>query len=391
MRIAFLTYTNLYDTKRYFGNHLAKALKKKGVEVQILDGNAKEFDDELFKIACNPHLIDFTCSFNSQTPTDEGQFLSDLICVPHIFFNLDPLYYYRNAFKSPYMIISCADHFDCEYARARGFEKVFFLGHAVDQELSFEPKQERPYDVVFIGSCYDHETLRKYWRENLPKETVKIIENAIDIVLGDNKTPLFSAVELAMNERAIDHAHDDKVASIAIYVDNYVRGKDRTELIRSIKKAHVHVFGDIAVWRHEKPILDWSHSLAGMKNMTLHPGVSYEESLTITKQSKISLNSMPFFKNGTHERIFSSLACGSLPITTDNLWIREHFEHGKDILIYKPNQWGEVDDMVNSYLADPKKREELVMKGREKVMHNHTWDVRAQQLLENWEWLRKQR
>lgn len=388
MQIALLTHTNLYESKRYFASMLAKALERAEVKFDLIDGSTIESQQREFTKASNPALTDFTCSFNSQIPSDDGRFICDLTGVPHIFFNLDPLFYSRNAFRSKYMIIACVDYFDCEYARSRHFENVFFWGHAVDRELSPTPNQERPYDVVFVGSCYDHETLRQYWRKSLPAETVKVIEIAIDIVLGDNKTPLFNAVEQALNERGVNPAHDDKIASLAYYVDNYVRGKDRIELIRSIKKAHVHVFGGTAYWRKEEPILDWSHSLAGMKNVTLHPAVSFEESLTIIKQSKICLNSMPFFKNGTHERIFSSLACGSLPITTDNLWIRDNFEHGKDLLIYPPNYKGEVNDMVNSYLANPAKREQVVITGREKVMRYHTWDIRVQQLLDHWEKLK---
>jgi spore maturation protein CgeB len=391
MRITVLTHNNLYESKRYFGKMFAEALVRAGHEINVVDGDSIESQEKEFKKACNPALTDFTCSFNSQIPTDDGKFICDFTGVPHVFFNIDPLYYYRDTFNSPYMMVSCVDHFDVEYAHARGFKKAFFFGHAVERDLSPEPHQERPYDVVFIGSCYDHETLRKYWRENLAPETVKVIENAIDIVLGDNKTPVFTAVENALREKGMDLQHDNKIVSLAHYVDNYVRGKDRVELIRSIKKAQIHVFGGTAYWRKEPEILDWNHSLASQKNVTIHPAVTFKDSLSILKQSKICLNSMPFFKNGTHERIFSGLACGSLPITTDNLWIRDHFTQGEDILLYRhaPEGWKEVDEIVNDYLADPVKRERIVSRGREKVMRYHTWDVRVQQLMDNWERITK--
>ncbi|QLH36187.1 MAG: glycosyltransferase family 1 protein [Parachlamydiaceae bacterium] len=113
----------------------------------------------------------------------------------------------------------------------------------------------------------------------------------------------------------------------------------------------------------------------------MHPPVLMEQSYSIIKQSKIYLNSMPFFKNGTHERIFLSFACGSLPITTDNLWVHDHFKQGEEILVYRSNHWAEADEMVNVFLADNIKREEIIRKGRKIVMENHTWDIRAQELL----------
>ena len=90
-----------------------------------------------------------------------------------------------------------------------------------------------------------------------------------------------------------------------------------------------------------------------------------------------------FFQNGTHERIFTGLACGALPITSDNLWVRKNFVHGEDILIYPPKQWQEVNSWVENYLNNPAKRQQLVDKGRQKVMREHTWDVRAEQLLQH--------
>ncbi|QLH36185.1 MAG: hypothetical protein HWD61_08645 [Parachlamydiaceae bacterium] len=88
MRIAFLTHSNLYDSKRYFTQCLAKALERAGVETKILDDSSIEFKEELMKIACNPSLTDFTASFNSQTPTSEGKFLCDFTGIPHIFLML---------------------------------------------------------------------------------------------------------------------------------------------------------------------------------------------------------------------------------------------------------------------------------------------------------------
>lgn len=280
------------------------------------------------------------------------------------------------------------DHFDCDYVRSHHFEKVFFWGHAVEKELAPLPKQERPYDVVLLGSCYDHENLRAFWHQKMSKNDIKIIEAAVEIVLSSISTPLYEAVKQSMLQNGLHFESVEelemKLHGYAYYVDNYMRGKDRTELIRSIKKAQVHVFGNVC-WRTEEPLLGWEHSLKGMKNVTIHQAVNFEKSLEIQKLSKISLNSMPFFKNGTHERIFTGLACGALPITSDNLWIRENFTHNKNILIYPPKGWAQVDSWVEDYLNHPAKLKEIVHEGREKVMREHTWDVRVQQLFDNFE------
>lgn len=385
MHVVILTNYNLYESKRHFSVKLAEALERLGVEVTLIDFQTLEQQSEELRRASNPNETIFTCSFNSMIPSKEGKLMSDYTGVPHIAFFVDPAICYREVLKSNNSIITCVDHFDCEYVLSQNFKKVFFWPHAVEKELSADPEQERPYDVVFLGTCYDHENLRNYWRERMSSREVQTIETAVEDVLSDNETPLYKAVRESMLHHGLGQPEGDefekKIYYYLNFADNYMRGKDRTELIRSIKNAHVHVFGDIS-WRVEKPIQGWDHSLKGMKNVTIHPPVAFQECLEILKQSKICLNSMPFFKNGTHERIFTGLACGALPITSDNLWVRNNFSHGEDILIYKPKQWHEVDAWVNDYLSDPSKLKQVVEKGREKVMKEHTWDIRAKQLLQ---------
>ena len=53
---------------------------------------------------------------------------------------------------------------------------------------------------------------------------------------------------------------------------------------------------------------NWGDELREHKNIVVHPAVTYEQGLEIRKKLQICLNSMPFFKHGTHERIFNGLA-----------------------------------------------------------------------------------
>jgi hypothetical protein len=391
MHVAILTNYNLYESKRYFCKHFAEALHRLGIETTIID--LKTLQDQAFdfKRATDITETTFTCSFNTILPDDNNQYLPDASGVPHIAFLVDPAIYYREMLRSKNMILTCVDHFDCNFIKERGFKNTFFWGHGIESTLGEEGPAEKVYDVVLIGSCYDHETLQDYWRRNMTPGEVECIEEAIDIVLRDNSTPLYLAVRNTFLQHGLQAENpielDNKIAFYATFVDNYTRGKDRTKLIRSIKNAEVHVFGSTC-WRTEKPIFGWNKSLEGMKNVVIHSDVTFPESLRILKQSKICLNSMPFFKNGTHERLFTGLACHSLPITSDNLWVRNNFRHQEDILIYAPQQWDKVNDWVDDYLGNPQKLAQVVAAGREKVMKEHTWDVRVRQLFTNLEQIR---
>lgn len=375
--ILFIVNYNLYESKRYFTEKLIEALKRRGILCHTLDlqwDTPKEWQAKLGS-GRKPDLI---CSFNRAVYENSGEFFWDRYKVPFLSILVDPALYDINLINSAYSIISCVDRLDCAYIRDRGFNRVFFWPHAVEAELS-PGNKERLYDVVALGSSYDPDGLRHSWQQKYPDSFTDIIEGAAQIALADRSIPFWEATDLAL-KNVKEGIESIDLIKLYTLVDNYIRGMDRVELIRSIKDARVHIFGGTC-WREETPIYGWTHYFGNNPNVTIHPSIPFQETLEVLKQSKICLNSMPFFKDGTHERIFTGLACGCLPITTDNMWVSENFIDGKELILYKPLQWSDVNEKVNYYLANPQEREAIAAAGRRKVIANHTWDNRVEELL----------
>jgi spore maturation protein CgeB len=369
---------NLYESKRYFSHRLAEALERYGITTKIIDLDSDRPDEWLKRVDAR-QKPDLVCSFNRTFPDEKGQFFWDRYQVPGLSFLVDPVIYDLNLLASPYSLISCVDQKDCELVQSRAFDRVFFWPHAVERELAPLPEDPRPYDVVFLGSSYDPEGLRQAWKRRYSAPMQALIDEATERTLAEIETPFWKAVQRAMERFSIELSFEEFI-KICGEVDYYVRGIDRLELIRSIKAAEVHVFGGTC-WREDTPILGWAHYLGKLPNVTLHPAVSFPESLQILKQSKICLNSMPFFKKGTHERLFTGLACGSLVLTMDNLWVQDNFAAGQELLTYQSTQWPLVNELVNHFLHHTKEREDIVARGRQKVMKEHTWDRRVEQLV----------
>jgi glycosyltransferase involved in cell wall biosynthesis len=353
---------------------LAEAFERKGIHAPIFDCQR---DTALIRTSEKP---DFSLSFNRSIADPKGHFFWDYQPFPHLSILVDPSFYDLNIIRSPNSIISCVDHFDCRFLNMHGFTRTFFFPHAVERELQAEEDQERPYEIVLFGSCYDPDSLKAIWRAHLKDYESQLVELAIDIGLSNRATTFWEATALAIAQLGIDPTRLS-LRTINSYVDNYMRGIDRLELVRAVRHAELHVFGGTC-WREETPILGWSRYLGNMPNVTVHPAVPFPESLEILKRSKICLNSMPFFKNGTHERIFTGLAAGCLPMTTDNVWTHENFTDGKDILVYRPKFWNEIDERISFYLGNETERKVVAACGREKVMREHTWDNRVDLLLE---------
>lgn len=379
VKICLLVCYNLYSSKLYFTEKLAQALRRKGIDVKVLQWPSGPVPDYVLEAVRREKPL-LTASFNQPAPLSDKSYFFENLQIPHLTLLLDPAIYELNLATSPYAIVSCVDKNDCQLFQSVPFERVFFLPHGVEKELSFDSNIERTFEVVFSGTCYDPDNLRQWWLKNYPQNVVKIIEEAVEIGLSDNHTHFYQAVMQSLLFNRVSPKEVD-VLRIAYFVDFFMRGKERIDLIKSITDAQVHIFG-APTWREELPIKTWEDYFKDQKNVIIHPAVEYTESLEILKKTKICLNSMPMFKNGSHERIFASLACGALPLTSDNLFVRDHFIEDEDLLLFQYSHLHEVNEKINHYLTNEKDRLKLVESGRKKVMNEHTWDHRAEKIVE---------
>lgn len=268
-RVSILTNYNLYESKRHFSQKLAEAMNRKGIETQLIDVDEGPLKLDAIRgiQSFNPT---FTCSFNTLLPLSDEKYLWDFLQKPHISFLLDPLFYAMDLTRSPYSLLTVVDKNDVQEALLPNFDRIYFWGHAVERELLEEPlQQDRPYDVVFLGSCYDYESLRTSWQQRNPEGMNRVLEDAIDLIFSDNRCSLAKALATAWEHSKLD-PHQADFVSLFYYLDMYTRGRDRVELIRAIKDVPVHVFGELS---KDTPVgfLGWEPYLEANKNVTVHP------------------------------------------------------------------------------------------------------------------------
>lgn len=376
-RIAFIVNYNQYESKLYFTQKLAEALERLGVETASIELDGGKWTPEVYR-EIRLFDPDFTCSFNSFFSFN-GVYPWDMMQLPHLAVLLDPAFYSADLTRSKYIFLSSVDKQDCSWLQGNQFNRIFFWPHATEK-VELSPNQDKIYDVVFLGTFTDFEALKLVWEQELSDPLKKVLISASERVLSDNSTSLTQALADSFQESKLNPAGVD-FKRLFYFLDNYTRGKDRFEAINNIKDAHVHIFGEPS-WNNPFESVSWTTYLGSRTNITIHPPISYAASFDVMKQSKICLNSMPFFKYGSHERIFNALACGALPLTMDNLYVREAFVPGKDLITYLPGQWSAINDQVNQILGNDSLRQEMINAGRQKVLEQHTWDNRAQELLD---------
>jgi glycosyltransferase involved in cell wall biosynthesis len=378
-KVCLLTNFNFYESKRHFTQKLAEAMGRHGLETLVIDVDQKALEAAAVR-DIRAFAPDFTCSFNSFSPIAEGTFLWDYLEIPHLSLLVDPSFYSTTLINSPYSIISCVDRSDCDAVRSSGFERVFFLPHGVEKELAPDDNVQRTHDVVFLGSCYDYESFRNTWQKQFKPALCRVLEDAADIVFSDETVSLGEALVQAWNAARLDPIDVD-FSLLYYYLDNYTRGKDRVELIRAIRDVPVHVFGTL---ENDNTIakLDWEHYLGKQKNVILHPAVPFSKSMEVLKRSKVVLNSMPFFRDGSHERIFTGLACGAGVVSSNSRYLREQFKEGEGVAFYASKHRSGAEGQIAAWLQDEKRLKEAVAHGRARVMKAHTWDQRVEVLLQ---------
>lgn len=380
-KICFIANYNQYESKRYFTQQLADALVQRGIEVNVIDIEEQVLGVEAVKFIKNVKP-DLTCSYNSLLPMSNGQFLWDFLEIPHLSILLDPVLYSVGLTRSPLSLISCVDRSDQESLQSLGFKFSFFWPHAASPNEMIPSTVERPYDVVLIGSCYDYESLRVNWKYELSPHEVEIVENAVEIFLSGNDISLSEALSQACNNCKVDLEKEKAdLLTLFYFLDYFTRGKDRVDLVRSIRDAKVHIFGDLAQ-DIRGSMLGWNHYLRGQQNVTIHPPLRFDESLDMLKKSKICLSSAPFFRNGSHERVFNALACGAIPFSSESLYLRQSFQDSGGVLFYQSNRMESINEQINAILRDDQQRHAQVKKGQECIKAKHTWGCRADEFIQ---------
>lgn len=370
---------NQYGVIDYFTQEFSKALDKQGVETKIIKAdreNPRAFLEEILTIK-----PDCTLSFNGLLPDAQGRFLCDMLNIPHFAYLTDAPKHFFPLVRSPNNIIGCIDQDFCQTFESIPFPHVMFLPHAASPTLRPAARFEPIYDVAMFNTYIDYEQIRQDWQKEHGTALGAVLDEAAEWVLADRDIPymtaFFKTLDKHLNQgKAIDPKKLNHV-DLLDHLEAYIGGKSRIELLKAIQDVPVHVFGS------QKGFQDWKKYFGKEnKNIVIHEVIPFSDVLEQMKKAKIVLNTTPEIKRGLHERLLSAMGCGAAVLALDTPFLSQHFVDEKEILLYAPRNWSEVNKKIHAYLKDEDKRLHLAAKGRDKVMKEHTWDQRAKTFLE---------
>lgn len=227
------------------------------------------------------------------------------------------------------------------------------------------PLMERSIDVLYVGSSKDY----KGTNYELATECVNaMIANPN---LDSKECVLKVYKENGEEAKALTQETLDTLRRYELHALGYYRVNAVRLLVENGIKVHVYGLG----WENVP--------FANNPNFIYGGCLSPEECLEKMYDSKIVLNSMPWFKDGTHERIFNAMLAGAVSVTDKSRWLTENLEDKKNIVFYDLEKMDVLKDKITDILANLEKYQAVADEGYKCAVAKHTWSHRALQVLKD--------
>lgn len=373
------------ETLSYFSKELGKTFEEQGYRIFYYNLKEKEACFSKLKRFIKPKetvvvtfnhvgLCEEELLFNPQYGYIWEQFEIPVynIVVDH------PLYYHNHLSKpvSGYHYIGI-DRKHISYVE-RYYPKVAVCGFLplAGMELEESTEQKRDIPVLFTGNYQTPEKFKQYI-ERIDEEYTQFYYNIIDELLDYPEYALEDvALKWCIQEMGeISDRDFSKVLASMNFIDLYVRNIRRGNVVRTLVDAGIPVEVVGAGWES----LKCKHP----EHLHIHTQTDTQNCLELLKRTQISLNVMPEFKDGAHDRIFSSILNGAISVSDDSIYLKEILPEGVGICYYDRKHLEELPKRIKDLLENPDQMKKINQAGYCEVKEKHTWKNRAEQLI-NW-------
>lgn len=375
-QIGLIIFSSAYDATRHFAFDLTKSFMQLDYSVQVIDLTQpyaqarldcllQQHDLKLI-IGMNGHGIDELRSrlYAHQLP---APFLCYL--VDHPMFHVDRIPFGQTL---PQLMISCVDREHINYLE-RYFNnrspKLFSPQAAMDALPVLEQKnmRNRSINLLFAGTNLNPDRYRHKWKRNY--RYAAIMDVIAEQAIYQHEYSLLDLCDQVFQSRGLpfNYPQDTKLVQSLQYVDLYIRGRRRVEIIEMLGDLPMTIFTDD------------SKQFPRRKNIQYREPVSLKTFQAHMYDSKIVLNVLANLIYGAHERIFTAMQAGAVSLTDPNQFLLEHFEDGKNILLLRYRSQN-LAERIGRLLEQPDQLQDIANAALE-IVPTHTWNARAEQFL----------
>lgn len=158
-----------------------------------------------------------------------------------------------------------------------------------------------------------------------------------------------------------------------LFLDLYIRFFFRGEAVRILTESGIAVQAYGAGWE----LLDTK----GKEFLSCNGSQTSAQCLNVLADTKLSLNVMPWFKQGAHDRIYSSMYSGAVSVTDTSRYLQQTLSDRENVVFYELSKLSGLPETVHTLLAEEYRLQQIADAAYAYVSERHTWKQYTRELL----------
>lgn len=395
MQKTIIYFVGVYDTLDLFTDRLRNAFEEMGYSSFVYNAAQENTSKSLLlEMLEESARIGETCSekfacvtFNNLgynlDLSDGSRNLWEAYGIPYINILMDhPFHYEKPLRRAPETsVVLCVDQNHVKYIRRyfKNIRQTDFLPHAgVELGGKHKPLAERGIDVLYAGALPiytvskmipDLSSICEVDGEDMAQEVLG------ELVRHPERTTEAVIEEYLKNRR--NDISDQRVHEIIVqmrFIDSYATSFFREQSVRILVENGIRVTAYGVGWDQ----CDWSDNpYLNYRGKVLAP-----EILPLMNDSKIVLNTMTWFKAGSHDRVFNGMLAGAAVVTDESIYMRKEFRDGEELVMFPLKELATLPDRVCSLFGHLDEAQQMANRGYFAAKSNHTWKNRAEYIRE---------
>lgn len=235
--------------------------------------------------------------------------------------------------------------------------------------------------IVFVGS-YNNNYIQDY------EEKLKECEGPVAFILEETVKYIISSKENISGYDALEKMfckygieditsiydpEEDVLSWLLSIVDRYIRAYRRNLCFEYLFSSDlpVDIIGTV----------DESAFKITNPNVKFFKSTSYLETIDEISKHKVLINVMPFFTEGSQERIYNAMLNNVVCITDTSEYLKSEFTDGENIIFYSWNNMDIIDKACKNLLENNQLYEKYTKNAYELCNDRHRWINRAKDII----------
>jgi len=368
-----------YDVVNYFVKELELAFNEMGhavITIDLLTTNPNDIISFFLK-----NRVDLILSFNGINFVDKSIYEKlniplGIILVDHPFYHISRIKAYKG--KTTFICMYDLEYLDCFEECIDNDIPISWLLHG-GTEVQSESYVEKEYDIIIPASIGNYNYFEQKLLELQEGIVKEIALNLYERGKTDYNHTLYTYFKEELNSMGISMQdlmnNEDYLTAfsyIYILVDKALRTRNRYRTVKKLldEEFTIYHYGNLQ-----------NDELTKYSNFISNGPLDYINLIKEIKKSKLLLNDEPYFQNGSHERLFTSMLNKTLVLSNINNYCNNQYKDGESIVFYDMNNLDTLVDKIHYYLENEDDRKCIEEKAYKITKRFNTWRNRAEEII----------